>query len=670
MNTTRLALSACILGTLSVAQSPLQTTFVGGLVISNNPVPAAVSQYFDLTISNPAGLVLTQIDMNYAANSAPTGQFDVWITAAGGTHNGNETSPAGWTLASAQTPNIASGQNAITLNSPIFLMPGTYGIALHSVGFNPIYTNPASQTPPLPATYSNADMTIDMSFARSRASDPTSPFGGTSNGFSPRHANIALHYTVGATSVDFTADVTEGPSPLTVQFTGIGFSGNPGGIIAWIWDFDNDGNPDSTLQNPTHTFGCGTFTVSLQIVDNLGFYTETKTDFIATDVLDPDFTVQAIATNQLQFTDTTTPTPTSWAWDFDNDGTVDSTAQNPVFTSTAAFCSELDVALTVQRNCQPAQTITRKTAVAKTLQTVFGGGTFTTSTATGGINFFDLQVLNPEGISLCALHTHTQGTAGVAVTYNLYLTDGTYQGNETSADPWTQVATETVNGAGGGNQTFVPLTTPVYLAPGTYGVALEHVGNSPRYTNLGGQMTYGNADMVLTAGATQAEPVFSTGTIFSPRIANIGLYYTDCTFTNQAGYGWFADGCPTSGGVVATNVATALPRIGQTFSVEVSPAPQGFCYFSIGFDRTNSAFGPLPVDLTSFGAPGCRILVRPDDAILMLGAPGSTLTLNAPIPNNPVLLCTPFYTQGYLLDPPANQLDAVSSDAAAGIIGQ
>jgi PKD repeat protein len=39
---------------------------------------------------------------------------------------------------------------------------------------------------------------------------------------------------------------------------------------------------------------------------------------------------------QVQFTDQSTNFPTSWAWDFDNDGTVDSTAQNPTFTYTTA----------------------------------------------------------------------------------------------------------------------------------------------------------------------------------------------------------------------------------------------------------------------------------------------------------------------------------------------
>ncbi|WOX55518.1 DUF3344 domain-containing protein [Methanoculleus palmolei] len=38
----------------------------------------------------------------------------------------------------------------------------------------------------------------------------------------------------------------------------------------------------------------------------------------------------------VQFNDTSTGSPTSWAWDFENDGTIDSTGQNPVWTYTAA----------------------------------------------------------------------------------------------------------------------------------------------------------------------------------------------------------------------------------------------------------------------------------------------------------------------------------------------
>ncbi len=39
---------------------------------------------------------------------------------------------------------------------------------------------------------------------------------------------------------------------------------------------------------------------------------------------------------QVAFTDTSSNAPTAWAWDFDNNGTVDSTLQNPTNTYASA----------------------------------------------------------------------------------------------------------------------------------------------------------------------------------------------------------------------------------------------------------------------------------------------------------------------------------------------
>lgn len=50
---------------------------------------------------------------------------------------------------------------------------------------------------------------------------------------------------------DFTADPTSGIAPLAVQFSDLS-SGD--GITAWAWDFNNDGNTDSTEQNPAYTY--------------------------------------------------------------------------------------------------------------------------------------------------------------------------------------------------------------------------------------------------------------------------------------------------------------------------------------------------------------------------------------------------------------------------------
>jgi len=62
-----------------------------------------------------------------------------------------------------------------------------------------------------------------------------------------------------------------------------------------------------------------------------------------------DFTwspTSPIATHYVTFTDKSTRSPTSWAWDFDNDGTVDSTKQNPptvIFSNAGTYTANLTV---------------------------------------------------------------------------------------------------------------------------------------------------------------------------------------------------------------------------------------------------------------------------------------------------------------------------------------
>ena len=51
---------------------------------------------------------------------------------------------------------------------------------------------------------------------------------------------------------NFTANITSGFAPLTVQFNDLSTSYD--GIIAWEWDFNGDGTIDSNEQNPTHTY--------------------------------------------------------------------------------------------------------------------------------------------------------------------------------------------------------------------------------------------------------------------------------------------------------------------------------------------------------------------------------------------------------------------------------
>jgi hypothetical protein len=80
----------------------------------------------------------------------------------------------------------------------------------------------------------------------------------------------------------FTANVTAGLAPLTVQFTDTS-TGSP---TSWHWDF-GDGNT-STDQNPQHTYSsAGTYTVTLTASHTYSNDTETKTSYISVVVLQP-----------------------------------------------------------------------------------------------------------------------------------------------------------------------------------------------------------------------------------------------------------------------------------------------------------------------------------------------------------------------------------------------
>lgn len=134
----------------------------------------------------------------------------------------------------------------------------------------------------------------------------------------------------------FSGTPISGTVPLQVSFTDL----STGEIDSRSWDFDNDGTIDSTAQNPTFTYvDSGTYTVVLRVAGPGGADTETKTDYIK--VTSPLQTPVAdfsgaprtgTAPLEVSFTDLSTGEIDHWSWDFDNDGTIDSTGDNPTFT--------------------------------------------------------------------------------------------------------------------------------------------------------------------------------------------------------------------------------------------------------------------------------------------------------------------------------------------------
>ncbi|KQC03565.1 MAG: hypothetical protein APR53_00950 [Methanoculleus sp. SDB] len=98
----------------------------------------------------------------------------------------------------------------------------------------------------------------------------------TTTGLSGKYIPEISIYSHDVLSADFTADVTSGSAPLTVQFTDASTL-----ATGWAWDFENDGVIDSTDQNPSFVYNAaGTYTVSLTVTDGSGCDTEVKTDYI------------------------------------------------------------------------------------------------------------------------------------------------------------------------------------------------------------------------------------------------------------------------------------------------------------------------------------------------------------------------------------------------------
>ncbi|WP_292543303.1 PKD domain-containing protein [Methanoregula sp.] len=93
---------------------------------------------------------------------------------------------------------------------------------------------------------------------------------------------------------------------------------------------------------------------------------------------------QGLAPLAVQFTDTSTGSPTLWSWDFNNDGTVDSTAQNPsnTFTSTGTYTISLTVT-----NGDGSTSVTKNGYIAVMTQAPLSD-----------FRFINIYVANDEGV--------------------------------------------------------------------------------------------------------------------------------------------------------------------------------------------------------------------------------------------------------------------------------
>jgi PKD repeat protein len=155
---------------------------------------------------------------------------------------------------------------------------------------------------------------------------------------------------------DFTANITEGKSPLVVAFTDTSVNASAG----WNWDFGD--STTSTEQNPVHEYTVpGRYTVSLRVMNEDGSDEETKIDYITVlmelpemTISPPDpvppganFTAVPVSGKEpltVAFNDTSSGYPVSWSWSF-GDGEA-SIEKDPVHTYLSAGTYTVDLMVT------------------------------------------------------------------------------------------------------------------------------------------------------------------------------------------------------------------------------------------------------------------------------------------------------------------------------------
>lgn len=238
--------------------------------------------------------------------------------------------------------------------------------------------------------------------------------------------------------------------------------------------------------------------------------------------------------------------------------------------------------------------------------------------AAGGAIYFDLDVLDPAGVTIYNIDINTAAAAGGI---EVYTTPTTSVGNNSDPSLWTLVdAGSFSTGAGMSAPTAVCLNTGFFLATGTHGIAIvQGAGVNCAYTTGTAPfpLTYATAELSFTANGGTNVP-FST-TLFSPRVWNGSLFYESGTTVGTclpgASKTAFGEGCYSS----FASIYEVLAAGGSDLAgLKITGTNNGS-----GYDVTVAPGA-------GFGVPlGSSALTLPDDGQVDTSAVGGTLGIVA-----------------------------------------
>ena len=178
--------------------------------------------------------------------------------------------------------------------------------------------------------------------------------------------NVNLNAISQGCSDDTTIQITVIETPITnfnaptvclgvvTDFT----DASTGGVNLWNWDFDNNGIVDNNNQNPSFTFtSVGTYPVNLEVSNGTCSH-DTTINVEVTQSSTANFSAPTVCLGvATDFTDASIGGVDSWNWDFNNDGIVDNTSQNPVFTFSSTGTFPVNLEVSVGSNCVHDTTI-------------------------------------------------------------------------------------------------------------------------------------------------------------------------------------------------------------------------------------------------------------------------------------------------------------------------
>lgn len=127
----------------------------------------------------------------------------------------------------------------------------------------------------------------------------------------------------------------------------------------------------------------------------------------------------------------------------------------------------------------------------------------------------------------------------------------------------------------------------------------------------------------------------------------------------------FGRPCADSSGQTNTLDWSGCPDQGTAMEVSMATGSTGPCLLVVGFSDTTWAGNPLPFSLDALGAPGCHVYTSLDVTVPFPNNVGRGVVLPLPIPSLSGAASARAFLQGIHLDPAANDLGVVVSDALA-----